>query len=116
MENFKKLSVWLKAHKLVIATYKITENYPKTEMYCLMPQIRRAVISVPSNIAEGSKRKTNKDRKHFISMAETSLEEVKYYYLLSYELGYISKQEGEGLTESAREIGKMLTGLYKSLN
>ena len=115
MENFKKLNVWFKAHKLVLEVYKIIENFPKSEMFCLVSQMRRAAISVVANIVEGSKRKTGKDRRHFIVMSETSLEELKYYFLLSYELGYINKTKGEELTEKAREIGRMLTGLYKSI-
>ena len=115
MENFKKLKVWLKSHKLVLAVYKITEEFPKTEQFGLTSQMRRAAVSVAANIAEGSKRKTAKDRKHFLVMAETSLEELKYYFLLSYELNYISKSKGEQLTENAREIGKMLAGLSKSI-
>jgi four helix bundle protein len=78
--------------------------------------MRRAALSVVANIVEGSKRKTAADRKHFLVMAETSLEELKYYILLSYELGYITKPKGEQLTEQAREIGKMLTGLSNSIN
>ncbi|MFH1838138.1 MAG: four helix bundle protein [Candidatus Kuenenbacteria bacterium] len=115
MENFKKLKVWLKAHCLVLEVYKITKKFPKNEIFGLISQIRRAVISVAANIAEGSKRKTPKDRRHFLVMLETSLEEVKYYFLLSYELGYITKEKGIELTEKAREIGKMLTGLSRSI-
>jgi len=115
MENFKKLKVWLKAHKLVLEVYKITENFTKTEMFSLVSQMRRAAISVVANIVEGSKRKTAKDRKHFLVMSETSLEELKYYFLLSYELKYTTKEVSEELTEMAREIGKMLTGLSRSI-
>jgi len=115
MEVFKKLEVWHKAHKLVLETYKLTDKFPKSEQFGLTSQLRRAMISVPANIAEGSKRKTRKDRQHFITMSQTSLEEVKYYFLLGYELGYISKSQGQQLTEKARTIGRMLTGLSKSM-
>lgn len=84
-------------------------------MFSLVSQMRRAAISVAANIAEGSKRKTAKDRKHFLVMAETSLEEVKYYFLLCFDLGYIQKEQGGELTDKAREIGKMLTGLSRSI-
>lgn len=115
MENFKKLKVWLKAHQLVLEVYKITKKFPKTELFSLTTQMRRAAISIVANIVEGSKRKTAKDRKHFLTMSETSLEELKYYFLLIYELGYISKEKGEELTQEAREVGKMLTGLSRSI-
>jgi four helix bundle protein len=115
MENFKKLKVWLKAHKLVLNVYGVTEKFPKSEMYGLISQMRRAAISVVANIVEGSKRSTVKDRRHFIVMSDTSLEELKYYFLLSFELGYITKRQGEELTEQAREVDRMLSGLSKSL-
>ncbi|MBU1164188.1 four helix bundle protein [Patescibacteria group bacterium] len=116
MENFKKLKVWLKAHQLVKYVYQVTDEFPKSEMFALTSQMRRSAISIPANIAEGSKRKTVKDRRHFLVIAQTSLEELKYYFLLSYELGYIEKDIGEDLTEKAREIGRMLTGLSNSMN
>ncbi|MBU1179490.1 four helix bundle protein [Patescibacteria group bacterium] len=115
MEEFKKLKVWLKAHKLVLEVYKITKDFPKDELYCLVSQMRRAAISVVANIVEGSKRVSNKDRLHFHVMANASLEELKYYFLLSYELKYINKEKGEELTNQAREVGRMLTGLSKSI-
>ncbi len=115
MEKFKKLSVWLKAHKLVLEVYMITSLFPKSETFALTSQMRRAAISVAANIAEGSKRKTVKDRQHFLVMAETSLEELKYYFLLSYDLKYITREQGENLTQKAREIGKMITGLSRSI-
>lgn len=99
----------------MLKIYKITETFPKAELYGLVSQVRRAVISVVANIVEGSKRATVKDRTHFHTMADTSLEEVKYYLLLSYELGYISKEQGAELTENAREIGRMLNALTKAL-
>ncbi len=115
MENFKKLIVWQKAHKLVLDVYKITNNFPKTELFSLISQMKRAAISVAANIVEGSKRKTSKDRKHFLIMSETSLEELKYYFLLSLDLNYIDLIEEKELTNKAREIGKMLTGLSNSI-
>ncbi len=115
MENFKKLHVWKKAHNLTLDVYRITESFPKHEQYCLVSQMRRAAVSVVANVVEGTKRKTVKDRQHFITMSDTSLEELKYYFLLSYDLKYISLDEGRMLTEKSQEIGRMLTGLKKSL-
>lgn len=115
MENFKKLKVWLKAHLLVLEIYKITNTFPSSEKFCLNSQMRRAAISVAANIAEGSKRKTPKDRKHFLMIAETSLEELKYYLLLAYDLKYINKKIGIKVTEQAREVGKMITGFSRSI-
>jgi len=116
MEKFRNLKVWQKAHLLVLEVYKITKLFPSDERFCLTSQIRRAAISVAANIAEGSKRRTNKDQKHFYIMSAGSLEEVKYYIILSYGLKYINLEEGKIITEKAREIGKMLSGIDKHLS
>lgn len=115
MDKFKKLYVWRKAHTLVLEVYKITKNYPSTEKFCLVNQMRRASISVAANIVESTKRKTVRDQKHFLLISESSLEELKYYFLLSYDLKYIEKHIGKILTENAREVGRMLVGLSRSL-
>ena len=115
MEKFKQLNVWRKAHRLVLEVYRVTKKFPDEERFALVSQMRRAAISVPANIAEGAKRNTTKDRKHFHNISDTSLEELKYYFVLSFDLGYITQEEGEKLTEQAREIGKMLSGLNKKL-
>jgi len=78
--------------------------------------MRRASISVAANIVEGNKRRTNKDQKHFCHISETSLEELKYYFILSYHLGYITVGQGGCLMDKAREIGKMLSGLISYLS
>ena len=115
IENFRKLKVWSKAHLLTLEIYKVTELYPKHELYSLVSQMRRAGISVVANIVEGTKRKTIKDRKYFLVMADTSLEEVKYYFILSFHLKYLSETQAGNLTNQAREVGKMLNGLINSL-
>lgn len=78
--------------------------------------MRRAAVSVPANIAEASKRRTNKDRNNFHTIAQTSLEELKYYFFLSAELKYIDRTLSDELTNKSREIGAMLNGLINSLN
>jgi four helix bundle protein len=110
LKSFKELIVWQKAYKLVLEIYKITNNFPKSETYGLAGQIRRAAISVPSNIAEGYGRKHN-DYHRFLSIAYGSLLEIETQYLLSIDLGYINKNEKvEGLL---KEIGSML---YRMMN
>ncbi|KKQ27979.1 MAG: S23 ribosomal protein [Candidatus Magasanikbacteria bacterium GW2011_GWC2_37_14] len=113
IEKWRKLDVWLKAHKLVVEVYRITEIFPNHELYCLVSQIRRAAISIVANIVEGTKRQTSKDRVHFYVMSDTSLEELKYYFILSYNLHYIDLQKASLLTEKARTVGRMLNGLIK---
>ncbi len=115
MEPWRNLKVWQKSHLLVLDIYKITKEYPKNEVYCLVSQMRRATISVVANLVEGNKRKTHKDQRHFYLMSDTSLEELKYYFILSYELKYINEFQGRDLTNKAREIGRMINGLRNSL-
>lgn len=95
--------------------YKITEKFPKNEIYGLVSQMRRASVSVVANIVEGTKRQTKKDQKHFFVMSDTSLEETKYYFILGLHLKYIFEQNAIKLTNQAREIGRMLNGLIRSL-
>ncbi len=113
MEIFRNLIAWQKAHQLVIEIYKLVKIFPEREKFILVPQILRAAISIAANLAEGTKRKTSKDRRHFFNIAETSLEEVKYYIILSTDLNYISKNEENDLFENAREIGRLINGLIR---
>ncbi len=115
IKNFEDLKVWEKAHKLVLDVYKTTQKYPKEEIYCLVSQMRRAMISVAANIAEGKKRNSVADFMHFLNMADTSLEEVKYYLILSKDLKYITEPEMKNLYDKSTEVGLMLTGLERSL-
>ena len=93
MKTFQDIIAWQKAHKLTLAIYKATEGFPKHETFALIPQIRRCAVSIPSNIAEGFKRRSKKDSTHFCVIAEGSLEELKYQSLLAYDLHYISKEQ-----------------------
>ncbi len=113
LEKWRKLDVWFEAHKLVLQVYKITEDFPKSELYGLVSQMRRAAVSIVANMVEGTKRKTPKDRKHFYVMSDTSLEELKYYFILTFNLKYIDQDKASELTEKARKIGRMLNGLIK---
>ena len=105
LKSFKELIVWQKAYKLVLEIYKFTYNFPKSETYGLIQQIRRAAISIPSNIAEGYGRKHKTDYHRFLSMAYGSLLELETQYMLAIDLGY-AKQSGtiEGLL---KEVGGM---------
>jgi four helix bundle protein len=110
-QSFKDLIVWQKAYKLVLEIYKITKDFPKYEIYGLAQQMRRAVISIPSNIAEGYGRQYNKEYKQFLSMSYGSLCELETQYLLSIDLNYIKKNL---IVENLmKEVGGML---YRMLN
>ena len=90
MRDFKKLNVWQEAHQLVLNVYKETMNFPKEEIYCLTSQIRRAVISIANNIAEGCGRNSKKELYNFLNISMGSSSEVEYLLLLSYDLDYLN--------------------------
>ncbi len=116
IKTFRDLNVWKTSHQLTLLIYQVTSNFPKEETYGLTSQLRRSAVSVPSNIAEGFKRKSRKDFAHFVNIAESSLEETKYQILLAKDLTYISEENSNKLTYLCDEAGRMLCGLYKKLN
>ena len=115
MEKFRELKVWQKAHQLVLGIYRLTKNYPLDERYGLVSQMRRAAVSVPANIVEGTKRATVRDRKNFHVIASTSLEELKYYIMLSEDLKFLTSQDSQKLYDTCREVGAMLNALNNTL-
>jgi len=86
IERFEDLEVWKKAHKLAIETYNMTKKFPNEEKFGIVSQMRRSAVSVSANIAEGFKRRTPKDKSNFYNMSQSSLEELKYYFILSKDL------------------------------
>ena len=109
--GFEKLTVWHKAKDLVLDIYRMTREFPKEELYTMTSQLRRAAISIPSNLAEGTSRKTNRDKAHFTTVAFSSLMEVANQLIISYELGYISEENYLHAREQIQEISRMLTAL-----
>lgn len=116
LQHYRELIVWQKAISFVESVYRVTNDFPKTEMYCLTNQIRRAAVSIPSNIAEGQGRSTTRDFLHFLSMSQGSLMETETQITIAERLGYLKKEQETTLLESASEIGRLLNGLCKSLN
>ena len=110
--SFQDLIVWQKAHSFVVDIYKMTANFPKTEIYGLTSQIRRAAVSVPANITEGFKKTGKADKIRFYNIAQGSLEECRYYLLLAKDLGYSDTSK---LSVQAEEISKLLTAYISSL-
>jgi four helix bundle protein len=106
LKSFKELIVWQKAYKLVLEIYKFTYNFPKAETYGLTQQVRRAAISIPSNIAEGYGRKHKTDYHRFLSMAYGSLLELETQYLLAIDLNYTKKSDF--IENLFKEVGGML--------
>jgi four helix bundle protein len=110
-----KLIVWQKSHELVLTIYKITKDFPRDEQFGLTSQLRRAAVSVPSNIVEGKARGSNNEYRRFLLIARGSLEEVKYQLLLAKDLKYIDENTYSGIIFLTDEIGKMLNGLIKKV-
>lgn len=111
-KSYSDLLVWRKAHSLVLEVYIMTKQFPKEEIFGLTSQLRRAVISIPANIAEGFARKGIKDKLRFYNIAAGSLNEVSYYLLLAKELGYAATSD---LISKLEEIGKMLNSYTKTM-
>jgi four helix bundle protein len=111
-KTFEDLIVWQKAHQLVLGVYRLTNEFPKSEIYGLTSQIRRAAISIPANIAEGFKRKHKADKVRFLNISHGSLEEVRYYLILSKDLEY---SDPSFLLVQVEEISKLLTGYSSSI-
>lgn len=109
-KNFQDLIVWQKAHQLVLSVYRYSDTFPKREIYGLTSQLRRAAISIPANIAEGFKKKGKPDKIRFMNIAQGSLEECRYYLILSKDLGYGEYSE---LMLKLEEVSKLL-GSYSS--
>src|SRR3990172_370416 len=113
IEKFEDLEVWKKAHRLVLDIYNITRGFPPEEKFGLVSQMRRAAVSIPANIAEGFKKQTLKDKSNFYNIAQGSLEELRYYLILSKDLRYM--QGNQEILNNVEEIGRMLYGLIRSI-
>jgi four helix bundle protein len=114
-KNYRELIVWQEGIKLAKAVYKLTEKFPRQETYALADQIRRAVVSVPSNIAEGQERKAPGDFRRFLHISLGSLAEVDTQLILAQEFGYVSKEDIESLDEQIQGLRKKLYALINSL-
>jgi four helix bundle protein len=113
---YRELIVWQKAMDLVVRLYQRTAHFPREEIYGLTNQLRRAVVSIPSNIAEGQARGTTKEFLHFLWIAKGSLAEVDTQILLADRLGYCDKTSANELLEQLAEVGRLLNGLQNSLS
>ena len=111
-KTFEDLVVWQKSHQFVLEIYKLTHSFPQHELFGLVSQIRRSAVSVAANISEGFKRKGKADKLRFFNMAQASLEETRYYLILSNDLGYA---ETEYLKKNLDEISRILNSYMKSI-
>ena len=115
INNYRELFVWKRSMELVVEAYKLTKYLPKEETYALSDQIRRAAVSVPSNIAEGNGRASTKDYARFLSMARGSKYELETQLLICVKLSYLTEEQISKAMSLSEEIGRMLNALIAKL-
>ena len=111
-KRFTDLTVWKKAHSFVLSVYRLSTDFPKSEIYGLTSQLRRASVSIPANIAEGFKRRSSAEKVRFMNIAQGSLEECRYYLILTNDLEYANT---EGLSLQLDEVGRILSAYSKAI-
>lgn len=115
IKKFSDMLVWQKSHNYVLAIYQVTENFPQSEQFGLTSQLRRAAVSVTSNIVEGFDRGSNKEFKQFLIVARASLSETQNQLLIARDLGFVKASIFDKLAADSIEIHKMINGFIKSL-
>ncbi len=115
MVTHKDLRVWQQSIDLVTSVYLLTKNYPKEELFGLVSQMRRAVVSIPSNIAEGYARGTDKEKLHFLRISSGSMSELETQVMVSHNLGYMNLEERNAMLEDITSIWKQLNALITAL-
>lgn len=111
MQRFTDLKVWQEGHALTLDVYRETRAFPADERFGLVSQVRRSAAGVPTNVAEGSKRRSNKDYAHFLNLAESSLAETEYHLILSRDLEYLPSATAESLFARIADLSRMLHAL-----
>ncbi len=115
VRTYRDLLAWQRAMDLVVAVYKCTRKFPKEELYALTNQIRRAVVSVPSNIAEGQGRGIGAEFRHHLRISQGSLQEVETQMILAERLGYVTRADAEPAMCLAAEVGRLNRSLHASI-
>jgi four helix bundle protein len=116
MKNYKNLTVWQDSHELVLSVYKETKVFPKEEVYGIASQLRRATVSIPANIAEGSAKNSDKDFGRYLQIAMGSLNESEYFLFLSKELNYLEEENHNEIVKKLEVVKAKLINLQKKLN
>lgn len=115
IQTFKDLIVWQHGHQLVLDIYRLTNSFPKSEMFSLVDQMRRAVVSITSNIAEGFGRRGNKEKIQFLHLSLGSCYELSNQINIAHDLGYLSKEDNERLEQRIGNVSRLLNGFIRSL-
>lgn len=114
IKSFTDLDAWKQAHQLVLLIYTATKNFPKTENYSLIDQMRRSAISISSNIAEGFSRQSKKEKRQFYFTAKGSLTELQNQLLVARDVNYLLKHDFQLITQQTVRVHKLINGLIKS--
>jgi four helix bundle protein len=116
MKDFRELLVWEKAHRLTLDVYRVTQRFPREELYGLTSQLRRSCASIAANLAEGCCRATDADFARFVQTSMGSASETDYHLLLARDLGYVEPTEYQNLLGSVTEVKRMLAALLQALH
>ena len=116
MQDFKNLEVWRKSHAVALETYVKTAKFPRSELFGVSSQMRRAAVSIPANIAEGSSRGGDKEFAQFLRHACASASELEYFSILAADLAYLTRAEGAALGADVVEVRRMICGLIATLD
>lgn len=114
IKSFTDLNAWKEGHKLALLIYKTTKDFPKEEVFCLVSQLRRCVISITSNIAEGFSRQSYKEKLQFYSISLGSVTELQNQVLIARDVGYIEKETFKKIANQSIKVHKIINGLIKS--
>lgn len=115
LKSYRDLDLWKKAHSVVLEVYRLTNLFPRNEQFGVVSQLRRSAASIPANIAEGYGRRSTKELLQFLGVANGSLEELRYFLLLSRDLRYLSHEAHEVLERDLKSVAQMMQALTKSL-
>ena len=116
-QNFMQLTVWQKSHALVLTVYKLTRPFPREEVFGLTAQMRRSATSVAANIAEAFKKRSKSDKARILNISQSSLEELRYYFILCGDLGYLPKEtEAEEIEQLAPMLGGCIQAILDSVS
>lgn len=115
MRNYRDLQVWTKAHNLTLGLYRVSQRFPREEIYGITGQLRRAAVSIGANLAEGCGRRTSRELARFVRIALGSASELDYHLLLSRDLGFMTADEFTSASAALTEVRKMLTSFLNSV-
>jgi four helix bundle protein len=116
MHNFKELKIWQRGMELAVEVYRVAETFPKDERFGLTSQVKRCVVSVPSNISEGAGRATEKQFRHFLEFSMGSINELQTQMELARRFNYIDQETNDRILDEALQVYKMILAFYNKIN